>query len=97
MKMNNVIENEIGDIVNNILEDYKKDRSIDKMDLFNLNKQIAIVLKYCREFEGKNSKEIQVEAERISIAFFNKIPYIREYVDTDLYKRICGYRFEGCF
>lgn len=129
--MSNVIEDEIEGIVNNILEDYKKDRSIDKMDIFNLpdkkvivdivqklmriifpgyfrdrgyriynmnnnlsmliedvmynlNKQIAIVLKYCGEFEGENLGQIKEEAQKISIAFFNRIPYIREYVDTDL-------------
>lgn len=33
--MPNIIEQEIGTIVSDILEDYKKERSIDKMDLFN--------------------------------------------------------------
>ena len=33
--MPNVIEQEIGNIVSDILKDYKKERSIDKMDLFD--------------------------------------------------------------
>lgn len=128
--MKNVIEDQIQGIVDNILEDYKSDRAIDKMDMFNLpdkkvivdiveklmriiypgyfrdksfkiynannnlsmliedvmfhlNKQIAIALKY-RQEEGKTQEEIGEESQRIAIAFFEKIPHIREYVDTDL-------------
>ena len=51
--------------------------------LFHLNKQIAIALKY-RQEEGKTREEIGEESQRIAIAFFEKIPHIREYVDTDL-------------
>lgn len=129
--MQNKIENEIKDIVENILEDYKNDRVIDKIDIFdqpdteivvdmidkllkiifpgffreksyrfynvnsrltvliedvmfNLNRQISIALKQLPIHEKMSEKKQQEEAERISIAFFSKIPKIREYVETDV-------------
>ena len=33
--MQNIIENEINEILNDILEDYKQERSIDKRDIYN--------------------------------------------------------------
>lgn len=51
--------------------------------LYNLSKQIAIVLKYdcCTE---PDEKEIEDDAYTITLKFFSKIPQIREYVQTDL-------------
>lgn len=52
--------------------------------MYHLNKQISIVLKYRPEFAEATEVEIAEEAERISIAFFKKIPEIRGYTETDL-------------
>jgi serine O-acetyltransferase len=129
--MQNIIEEEMEGIVSIILEDYKKERTIDRLDLYNqpqkdsiiaiieklqriiysgyfsersykfynvengfavqiedamfcLNKQIGRVLCYKPEFKDASETKIQEEAQKISVAFFKKIPMIREYVEGDL-------------
>lgn len=52
--------------------------------LYNLIKQITIVLPYDTRFENADSEAITAEAERLAVAFLNTIPKIREYVNTDL-------------
>lgn len=52
--------------------------------MYNLNKQISIALKQLPENEGKDDPEIEEEAQQISLAFFKKIPKIREFVETDV-------------
>lgn len=131
------IEKEIGQLVKNILEDYKKGRDIDKVDAFNqpdreviiditkklqrilypgyfrekvykiysvennlttlmedviynLNKQIAVVLKYIPENASLSIDEIGAKAEDLSLKFLATIPSIREYLDTDLEAALDG-------
>lgn len=118
-------------IVSVILSDYKKERTIDRLDLYNqpqkdsiidiiekllriiysgyfrdrsykfynvengfavqiedamfcLNKQIDRVLRYKPEYKEAPEDEVAEEAQRIAVAFFKKIPTIREYVEGDL-------------
>lgn len=118
-------------IVSVILSDYKKERTIDRLDLYNqpqkdsiidiiekllrivysgyfrdrsykfynvengfavqiedamfcLNKQIDRVLRYKPEYKEAPEEEVTEEAQRIAVAFFKKIPTIREYVEGDL-------------
>lgn len=118
-------------IVSVILSDYKKERTIDQLDLYNqpqkdsiidiiekllrivysgyfrdrsykfynvengfavqiedamfcLNKQIDRVLRYKPEYKETPEEEVTEEAQRIAVAFFKKIPTIREYVEGDL-------------
>ena len=125
------MENKIDKIVEKILEDYKDERFINKVEVFdqpdkevviditkkmlkiifpgfyrennyhfynnysrltnlledvmyNLNKQIAIALKQKPENKLRQQCEIQKDAENLSLAFFEQIPKIREYVDTDV-------------
>ena len=52
--------------------------------MFCLNKQIGRVLCYKPEFKDASETKIQEEAQKISVAFFKKIPMIREYVEGDL-------------
>lgn len=52
--------------------------------LYNLIKQITIVLPYDPIFGNADESDITAEAERRAIAFLNTIPKIREYVNTDL-------------
>lgn len=118
-------------IVSVILSDYKKERTIDQLDLYNqpqkdsiidiiekllrivysgyfrdrsykfynvengfavqiedamfcLNKQIDRVLRYKPEYKEAPEEEVTEEAQRIAVAFFKKLPTIREYVEGDL-------------
>ena len=52
--------------------------------LYNLIKQISIVLRYVPEYEKLHENEISAEAERLALKFLGTIPKIREYVDADV-------------
>lgn len=52
--------------------------------LFNLNKQIAMVLRYTDELENAAEQQINQKSREISIAFLKRIPTIREYIETDV-------------
>ena len=52
--------------------------------LYNLIKQISIVLKYLPEYGGKEERELLYEGERLSLQFLEKITKIRELIQTDL-------------
>lgn len=52
--------------------------------LYNLSKQISIVLKYLPEHKGKEEMELLYEGERLSLQFLEKITQIRELIQTDL-------------
>lgn len=52
--------------------------------MYRLNKQIAIALEYSPDMADRGKDEISEEAENIAVAFFMKIPRIREYLETDL-------------
>ena len=52
--------------------------------LYNLSKQISIVLKYLPEYEEKDEKDLLCEAEQLSLQFLDKITKIRALIQTDL-------------
>lgn len=52
--------------------------------LFNLIRQISIVLRYVPEYEKSDEKTISNEAEELALKFLKTIPKIREYADTDV-------------
>lgn len=52
--------------------------------IFNLIAQITIVLKYSPEYEDADSDVLAQEAERITFEFLDRIPRIREYIETDV-------------
>ena len=52
--------------------------------LYNLSKQISIVLKYLPEYEEKDEKGLLCEAEQLSLQFLDKITKIRALIQTDL-------------
>ena len=52
--------------------------------LYNLSKQIFVVLRFLPEYEGKEEAELRLEGERISIKFLDRLPYVREMIQTDL-------------
>ena len=52
--------------------------------IYNLIKQITIVLKYLPELENEDAEKLRERAEKITFDFFDTIPKIREYIETDL-------------
>ena len=129
--MSDTISNTIECIVGNLLKDFKDDRIINKIELFNqpdrtrvieivdklmkiiysgffndkryrfynmdsrlttliedvmynLNKQVSIALTQLPEHEGKRPYMVEDEAQFICIKFFEKLPKIREYTETDV-------------
>ncbi|MCR5703449.1 MAG: serine acetyltransferase [Eubacterium sp.] len=52
--------------------------------IFNLTKQISIVLRQLPENASLNQTEIEQRAKQMSLEFFKQIPKIREYTETDV-------------
>ena len=52
--------------------------------IYNLSKQISIVLKYSPQYANADSKQISETSEKITFEFLNKIPKIREYIEGDI-------------
>ena len=52
--------------------------------IYNLIKQISIVLKYVPAYREADTAVINESSERITFAFREKIPKIREYIETDI-------------
>ncbi len=52
--------------------------------LYNLSKQISIVLRYASEEEHPDEKVIEEQGYCLALNFCSRLPKIREYVDTDL-------------
>ena len=52
--------------------------------LYNLSKQISIVLKYLPEYSGKDEKALLYDSEKITLSFLDKLTVIRELIQTDL-------------
>lgn len=52
--------------------------------VYNLIKQISIVLKYAPAYREADSNAISEASERIAFAFLEKIPKIRAYIETDI-------------
>ena len=52
--------------------------------IYNLIKQITIVLKYVPGLEFEDNDALKEKAESITFDFFDTIPKIREYIETDL-------------
>ena len=52
--------------------------------LYNLSKQISVVLKYLPQYEDMDEVELLSEGEKISLQFFERIPEVRRLTQTDL-------------
>ena len=52
--------------------------------MYNLNKQIAVALLQREDMKDASEEERAEEAQKISLEFFERIPSVREYVDTDV-------------
>ncbi|MCR5736642.1 MAG: serine acetyltransferase [Eubacterium sp.] len=52
--------------------------------VYNLTKQISIVLRQLPENSEVSPQEIEERAQQMSLEFFRKIPKVREYTETDV-------------
>ena len=52
--------------------------------IYNLIKQTSIVLRYAPAYRKADEETIARESERITFAFLDTIPKIREYIETDI-------------
>jgi len=52
--------------------------------IYKLAKQISIVLRYTPDYEQASEAEAIAKAEALTFAFLDKIPKIREYIETDV-------------
>lgn len=57
---------------------------------YHLNKQVALALDYSKDAKVMTDEEKKEESYRICVAFFKKIPKIREYIETDLIATLDG-------
>lgn len=64
---------------------------------YHLNKQVTLALEFYKTRETLDDKERSKESYRICKAFFEKIPKIREYVETDLLATYDGDPAAGCY
>lgn len=51
---------------------------------FHLNKQVALALRHHKDYEKSEQSVIDSKAAELTLAFFKKLPQIREILDTDL-------------
>ena len=51
---------------------------------YNLNKQIALALRYDDKYADADADTIAEASEDLTVKFMNKIPLVREYLDTDI-------------
>lgn len=52
--------------------------------IFHLKKHIMIVLRYCKKFPELTDAELEDKAMDITYEFMDKIPQIRDYLETDI-------------
>ncbi|MCR5687024.1 MAG: serine O-acetyltransferase [Lachnospiraceae bacterium] len=64
---------------------------------YHLNKQVCLALDFCKLRGTMTEEERVIEGYRICREFFNKIPVIREYIETDLLAAYDGDPAAGCF
>lgn len=64
---------------------------------YHLNKQVYLALDFCKRKGTMTDDERKKESYRICRAFFDKLPTIREYIETDLLAAYDGDPAAGCF
>lgn len=52
--------------------------------IYNLKAQLAIVLKYDPQYEHADAETITLAADHITFAFLERLPKVREYIETDV-------------
>ena len=64
---------------------------------YHLNKQVLLALDFCRLRGVMTEDERRAESYRICLEFFEKIPMIRDYVESDLIAAFDGDPAAGCY
>ncbi len=64
---------------------------------YHLNKQVYLALDFCKLRGVMTEEERRAESYRICTVFFEKIPQIREYIETDLLAAYDGDPAASCF
>ena len=64
---------------------------------YHLNKQVKLALDFSKSRDGMTEDELKEESYRICTSFFDRIPKIREYIETDLIATLDGDPAAGCF
>jgi serine O-acetyltransferase len=64
---------------------------------YHLNKQVILALDFCKLRGTMNEDERKAESYRICLTFFERLPVIREYVESDLLAAFDGDPAAGCF
>lgn len=64
---------------------------------YHLKRQIYLALDYCKKRGTLSEEEREKESQRKTRLFFEKIPKIREYIETDLIATFDGDPAAGCF
>lgn len=64
---------------------------------YHLSKEVYLALDYCRKRGTMSDEQRKQESYRICKNFFNRIPKIREYIETDLLATYDGDPAAGCF
>ena len=64
---------------------------------YHLNKQVTLALDFCTKRGTMTEEDREIESYRICKIFFEKIPTIREYIETDLKAAYDGDPAAGCF
>lgn len=64
---------------------------------YHLNKQVLLALDFCRLRGVMTEDERKAESYRICLEFFEKIPMIRDYVESDLIAAFDGDPAAGCY
>lgn len=64
---------------------------------YHLNKQVMLALDFCKKRGTMTTEDRKKESYRICKAFFDRIPKIREYIESDLLAAYDGDPAAGCF
>lgn len=64
---------------------------------YHLNKQVTLALDFCKKRGTMTEEERKEESYRICKTFFDRIPKIREYIESDLLAAYDGDPAAGCF
>lgn len=64
---------------------------------YHLNKQVILALDFCRKRGVMTEEQRREESYRICKAFFDRVPKIREYIETDLIAAFDGDPAAGCY
>lgn len=77
---------------------HKNSFAVNAEDIFyHLNKQVFLALDFCKKRGTMTEKEREEESYRICKVFFERIPLVREYVESDLLAAFDGDPAAGCF